>query len=258
MSGRTDVVVIGAGPYGLSLGAHLHQLGFNFRIFGRPMSVWREHMPKGMFLKSDGFASNLSEPASRFTYRRYCERTGIPYHDTLVPVPLDTFTAYADDFQKRCVPDLEDTLVRSIERTGTSFRVSLETDEVVETGRVVFAVGISYFSFIPPVLNTIPSEFLSHSYFCSDPQRFRGKEVTIIGAGASAMDLCAALHESGASVTVVARRPAVRFNLPWAPGPRSLWERVRYPMSGLGPGTTGTVVRSFAGSGSLFSSESET
>ena len=57
-----NTVIVGAGPYGLSIAAHLRHYGIPFRIFGRPMDSWRAHMPKGMFLKSDGFASNISDP----------------------------------------------------------------------------------------------------------------------------------------------------------------------------------------------------
>ena len=56
------VVVIGAGPYGLSLGAYLRALDVDFQIFGISMESWRFHMPVGMLLKSEGFASNLYEP----------------------------------------------------------------------------------------------------------------------------------------------------------------------------------------------------
>ena len=57
---RADVAIVGAGPYGLSLAAHLTHLGPGLRVFGRPMDSWRRHMPKGMLLKSDGFASKFN------------------------------------------------------------------------------------------------------------------------------------------------------------------------------------------------------
>jgi cation diffusion facilitator CzcD-associated flavoprotein CzcO len=63
MKQSVDVAIIGAGPYGLSLAAHLRARGVNFRIFGKPMDTWNAHMPKGMTLKSEGFASSLSSPA---------------------------------------------------------------------------------------------------------------------------------------------------------------------------------------------------
>ena len=55
-----DVLVIGAGPYGLSVHAHLRRLGVRARILGDPMSTWRSHMPAGMYLKSTPAASNIA------------------------------------------------------------------------------------------------------------------------------------------------------------------------------------------------------
>src|ERR1700722_1558411 len=59
-----DVAILGAGPYGLSVASHLRARGIDFRIFGRPMQSWRAHMPIGMHLKSEGFATNLSDPSA--------------------------------------------------------------------------------------------------------------------------------------------------------------------------------------------------
>src|SRR5262249_31695574 len=98
-----DVVVIGAGPYGLSIAAHLKARGVSFRIFGKPMHTWLTHMPKGMRLKSEGFASSLSDPGGKFPLEVYCRERGIPYGRLGHPVPLEVFSAYGLEFQKRFV-----------------------------------------------------------------------------------------------------------------------------------------------------------
>jgi cation diffusion facilitator CzcD-associated flavoprotein CzcO len=227
MNRNPDVVIVGAGPYGLSIAAHLRRHGIGFRIFGSPLSVWRKHMPKGMFLKSDGFASNLSDPVSHFTLKQYCEQAGIPYHDTAIPVGLDTFTAYGDMFQKLNVPTLEDNQVTAIEREQNGFRVQLDSGEILQSQRVLLAVGITHFAYIPPLLAILPPEFRSHSFGHRHVEQFNGKDVTVIGAGASAMDLAALLHESGANVTVIARSSSVSFNKKAGTAPRSLLRRIR-------------------------------
>jgi hypothetical protein len=94
-----DTAIIGAGPYGLSIGAHLRSSRVSFRIFGRPMDSWRDHMPKGMMLKSDGFASNLYAPGGKLTLEDFCAERGINYHHTDIPVRLDTFSSYGLAFR---------------------------------------------------------------------------------------------------------------------------------------------------------------
>src|SRR2546423_8456353 len=106
-----ETVIIGAGPYGLSVAAHLRGLGVAFRIFGRPMDSWLSHMPKGMMLKSDGFASDIYDPARQFTLKQFCAEQGITYADIGIPIRLDAFTAYGFAFRERMVPELEERLV---------------------------------------------------------------------------------------------------------------------------------------------------
>ena len=93
MSDAVDVAIVGAGPYGLSLAAHLRRPGLSFRQFGLPMQLWRDDMPAGMFLKSQGFASNLSDPEGTHTLEAFCRATGRPYAGYGLPVALDTFVS---------------------------------------------------------------------------------------------------------------------------------------------------------------------
>src|ERR1700691_6258778 len=106
-SANPEVVVVGAGPYGLSIAAHLRHMGISFRIFGVPMQNWRSAMPKGMFLKSDGAGSNFSDPARALTLAHHCALAGLSYGDQGMPIPLDTFVAYGLAFQRTLVPEVE-------------------------------------------------------------------------------------------------------------------------------------------------------
>src|SRR3974377_126570 len=85
------VAIIGSGPYGLSIAAHLRARRLDFRVFGSPMEFWLKHMPKGMHLKSEGFASSLYEPSGTFTLGAYCKERGIDYADLGIPVRLEVF-----------------------------------------------------------------------------------------------------------------------------------------------------------------------
>jgi hypothetical protein len=59
--------------------------------------------------------------------------------------------------------------------------------------------------------------------------------VVVIGGGASAIDLAGLLHETAADVQLLSRQ-ALKFHSIPSGKPRSLWQRIRHPQSGLGPG----------------------
>jgi thioredoxin reductase len=228
--------IIGAGPYGLSIAAHFRRRGIPFRIFGRPMDSWLNHMPKGMMLKSDGFASNIYDPDEAFTLGKFCAEQGIKYLDAGLPVRLEIFSAYGLAFRERLLPELEDKLVVNLDRAPGGFVVRLENGETVTARRVVLAVGITHFEYVPENLSHLPPEFLTHSFRHADPEVFRGRSVVVIGGGSSAIDLAAALHEAGADVQLVARQSALKFHSIPTGKPRSAWHQIRHPQSGLGPG----------------------
>lgn len=231
----TDVTIIGAGPYGLSIAAYLRECGVDHRIVGHPMRTWTSHMPKGMHLKSEGFASSLYDPNHELTLERFCNDRGIPYDDLGRPVALDTFVEYGLTFQKRFAPDLEDKSVTALRRTQGGFLLELDDGETFFSRRVVAAVGISYFDYTPPELARLPSDLVTHSAAHGDLRRFKDRDVVVVGAGASAVDTAVLLRENGARVQLVARRPRIEFGLPGV-YPRPLWDRIRNPMSGVGPG----------------------
>jgi thioredoxin reductase len=229
-----EVAIVGAGPYGLSIAAHLGARGIPFRIFGDPMSAWSKQMPKGMHLKSEGFASSLSDPNSAFKLRDFCEEKGLPYADTGLPVPVETFVSYGLEFQKRFVPALEQKTVISIRQAASGFELQLNDDEAFFARRVIIAAGIVPYAQIPAPLSALPRGFVSHSSEHSDLEKFRGQHVIVVGGGSSALDLAALLHEVGANVEVVARTSVIRFHNP--PQTRSLRERIVRPTTGLGAG----------------------
>lgn len=232
----TRVAIIGAGPYGLSIAAHLRAYDVPYRIFGTPVDTWRRHMPAGMTLKSDPFATNLSDPLGKGTLAAYCADRRIPYHDRDIQVPLELFTAYALDFQERFVPDLDERWVVSVDKAGDGFSITLDDGDVLESDVIVNAVGITHFSRIPAELAQLPSDLVSHASAHHDLSAFAGRDVTVVGGGSSAIDIATLLSEAGACTSLVARRTDLRFFQPSQPGPRTRWQRMRHPSSGLGPG----------------------
>jgi FAD-dependent urate hydroxylase len=235
MSGAVDVAIVGAGPYGLSVGAHLRGTGLSVRQFGSPMSLWHG-MPKGMFLKSQGFASNLSDPAGTHTLEAFCASAGLPYRSYGLPVPLDTFISYGHWFQSEQVPDLEEVLVTDLTRHGGEYELCLASSERVRARKVVVAAGVEHFGHVAEPLAALPSSVCTHSSQHRDLSVFNGKSVIVVGAGQSALESAALLHESGACVRLLARAPRVAWNGQPLPPDRILIKRIAEPESGLGSG----------------------
>jgi thioredoxin reductase len=236
MNEAVDVAIVGAGPYGLSLAAHLRKAGVSMRQFGRVMHQWRTAMPAGMFLKSQGFASNLSSPDGTHTLAAFCAATGRPYADYGLPVPLDTFIAYGEWFTAQLVPDVEETLVTGITAEPGCFELTLDTGERARARRVVVAAGVEHFAWMPAELLGLPADICTHASAHVDLSVFRGKQVVVLGAGQSALETAALLHEQGIDVQIVMRKEQPVWNgAPLALG-RPLPERLREPEAGLGSG----------------------
>jgi glycine/D-amino acid oxidase-like deaminating enzyme len=232
----SPVAIIGAGPYGVSLAAHLKSAGIDFRIFGKPMYRWRCQMPKGMFLKSEGRASSLSDATASYTLARYCAEHKLPYAETGQPVSLELFTDYALWFQRRVAPNVEEVLVTNIEKLADCFEVHLSDGSSMRASNVAVATGLEYAYRIPGELSLLPPELKSHSSQHRDLTRFKDKHVTIIGGGQSALETAALAAEAGASVRLLVRKPSLVWNRVPTAAQRSAYQRLRRPASNLGEG----------------------
>src|SRR5437764_9469243 len=103
----TRIAIIGAGPYGLSVAAHLRNRGLEPLVLGEPMGAWRLHMPEGMFLKSTAAASSLSAPTGGFALGDFCAAQGLDSRSDREPVPIELFIRYGLWFQEELVPHVD-------------------------------------------------------------------------------------------------------------------------------------------------------
>jgi FAD-dependent urate hydroxylase len=230
-------IIIGAGPYGLSIAAHLRAAAIDHVIVGRPMESWRRAMPAGMALKSECFASNLSDPERRYTLEQFCAARGMAYARTGVPLAITDFVDYADWFQRQAAPEIWDATLRDLRWNGDAFELTLD-DRRVAAKRVIVATGHLAFRHVPDVLMAAAPEAcarVTHSADHRDFAEFSGRDVTVIGRGQSGLETAALLHEQGAHVRLLARAPAVDWN-PDLDESHAFFERLRRPESGLGPG----------------------
>ena len=203
-----DVTIIGAGPYGLSAAAHLKAKGFGVQVFGEPMEFWAKTMPEGMLLRSPRVASNISDPQSVAPLQVYEAAAGLP---AVAPLPLATFVDYGRWFQRELGLSVDRSRIARIEREGTIFRLSTPNGNVIRTRCVVVAAGIGAFKRTPAVFGQVAPLQISHCYDGPNVQDFARKRVAVIGAGQSALEWAALLHEAASDVEVIAANPTIRW-----------------------------------------------
>ncbi len=209
-SSRCQFAVLGAGPYGMAVAAHLRAAGVDMRIFGKPMGFWADHMPKGMLLRSPWAGSHIGDPARALTLDRYEASLGQPLPRR---VPLEDFVRYGQWYQRQALPELEERFVKSLRREDDRFRIVLADGDIVNADNVVVAAGIGSFAYRPAPFAALPPELVSHSSDAHnrDLSRHAGKQVMVIGGGQSAIESAALLHENGAQVEVLVRESQMRW-----------------------------------------------
>jgi thioredoxin reductase len=202
-----EIAIVGAGPYGLSAAAHLRAVGIEATVFGEPMNFWASGMPEGMLLRSPREASTISDPQSMFTLEAYEAASGT---EPVKRVKWETFVAYGKWFQKQLGCNSDQRGVADIRRNGAGFKLTLADGTVLSSQRVIVAAGIGPFRKTPEVFSGLSPKSASH---CYDGRNFRelGKRVAVIGAGQSALESAAILHEMEIDVEVIARIQELRW-----------------------------------------------
>ena len=203
-SAGCEAAIVGAGPYGLAVAAHLKAQGVATRVFGEPLSFWRQHMPRRMKLRSPWGATSIADPDRALSLDAFCAMRGLP---RIEPLPIETFLEYGEWVQLRAAPDLERRKISRIEAAGAGYRLLTEDGEAIPARRVVIAMGLENQQFRPAVFAEAPAALVSHTSDHDGLSRFSGQRVAVIGRGQSACESAALLAEAGAAPELICRGP---------------------------------------------------
>lgn len=212
---RTDLLVIGAGPYAYAAAAYARHRGIEARVVGHPMAFWREQMPSGMFLRS-GVDWHL-DATGEHTFEAYLEERSLRAadHD---PVPLDVFLDHTEWFRREKGLEIDARLVDRLEHPDGTFVASMEDGSTITADKVLAAPGIRHFAHLPEWHHAVPAERRVHTSELVSFDHLAGARVVIVGGRQSAYEWAALLCDHGAErVDVVHRHATPAFaRVSWA------------------------------------------
>jgi cation diffusion facilitator CzcD-associated flavoprotein CzcO len=191
----TNVVIVGAGPAGLAVGACLRRAGVDFIMLDKALEVapaWRRHYRRLHLHTVKSFSSLPFVPFPN-DHPRYVPREKVVAY-------LD---AYAERFELR--PRFGVT-VDSIRRKDGGFLVETGSDRLASR-RVVIASGNNAEPIVP-VLQEIEAfkGKVLHSADYTEAAPFVGQNVLIVGMGNTGAEIALDLAESGARPTLSVRK----------------------------------------------------
>jgi hypothetical protein len=205
----TQLLVIGAGPYALSIAALAEERGIDTLILGRPMGFWREHMPEGMFLRS-GPDWHL-DGSGVATLEAYLDDRQIR-PDEVDPIPIGLFLDYADWFGRQKGLNVHEDFVTELDKPDGRFEAILASGERVLADTVVAAPGIQHYTQLPEWAASLPAERWAHTCDFVNFEALSGARVLIVGGRQSAYEWAALIAEHGAErIDVVHRHDVPRF-----------------------------------------------
>lgn len=203
---ETDLLIIGAGPFGLAVAAYAAHRGMNYRIVGQPMGFWISNMPKGMYLRSA--CDWHLDPVGVDTIESFLESEGCTAAQ-VEPLSLDFYLRYAEWFRARKGIEPLPLRVRALDHTAdaSGFRALCEDDSIIVARNVVVAIGFKYFKHLPPeIVQCVPTGRLAHTCDLIDFAPLRGQRCLIVGGRQSAFEWAALIAEAGAAAVHVCHR----------------------------------------------------
>jgi cation diffusion facilitator CzcD-associated flavoprotein CzcO len=204
----TDLLIIGAGPFGLAMAAYAKHLGLDHRLVGTPMESWKVNMPKGMYLRS---ASDWHlDPVGQDTIESFLKAQGLTAAQ-VEPLSLEFYLRYARWFQERKEIEALAVYIRRLDYLAKAarFQATTEDDQIINANRVVVAVGFKYFKHLPAeVIQHVPPGRVSHTCDLVSFAELDGKRCLILGGRQSAFEWTALIHEAGAAAVHVCHRHA--------------------------------------------------
>ena len=201
---KTNLLIIGAGPFGLAVAAQASHLGIDHVVAGKPMEFWKQNMPAGMYLRSA--CDWHLDPANIHTIENFLAERGQTAKD-VEPLSLEFYLSYAAWFQKQKQITAIPWHIQRLDASDGGFTAETSDGNTIHARNVVIAPGFTHFTNIPAELKSrLPAGRYAHTCDFVDFSSASGKRYLIVGGRQSAFEWAALLIEAGASEVYISHR----------------------------------------------------
>ncbi|HEY7299801.1 MAG TPA: NAD(P)-binding domain-containing protein [Xanthobacteraceae bacterium] len=202
----TDLLIIGAGPFGLSMAAYAAHRQLDYRLIGKPMEFWKSNMPAGMYLRSA--CDWHLDPLGIDTIESFLKTQSLAVAE-VEPLSLEFYLGYVRWFAQRKGLEPLPLTLRKLDYSAqaATFEAVTNDERVITAKNVVIAVGFKYFKHLPAELaQRVPPGRLSHTCDLVDFAPLCGRHCLVVGGRQSAFEWAALIHEAGAAAVHVSHR----------------------------------------------------
>lgn len=209
---ETQVLVVGAGPYGVGIAQALWERGLGVVVVGKPFELWYRHTLDAMDLRSDLNASEIYSRDGRYRLADFARAHGEAPLPARLPVAV--YRRYLRWVEGRLPFTLEATRVETLERIDDHFVAELDDGRRITASAVVVATGLGGHQHFPEALADLPRERMAHSWDTEAIQKIEGSRVLVVGGGQSAAESVDCLRRRSNRVTWALRHSPEFFSEP--------------------------------------------
>jgi len=187
-----DIIIVGAGPIGMTVGIEAKKQGLNCLIIEKGMLVNTVfHFPTNMTFFSTSKLLEIGEVPFISHQEKPTRREALEYFRRV----QETWKLDINYYER----------VENVSGTLGNFTITTDLD-TYSAVNVIIATGFYDF----PHLMNVPGESLAKvKHYYDEPHPYVGQKVAVIGAANSGCDVALELYHKGAEVTMIVRDPEI-------------------------------------------------
>lgn len=211
---KTRILIIGTGPYGVSIANELFGRDINFVIVGKLFELWQEHTLDTMAIRSDWHTSEIYDPQNRYDFRAFLKNNYTDYKAILKErIPIDIFRHYLRFVQENLPYNVENSYVSQLEEKDGYFEALLENGEKILAEKVIIATGIGAHIHLPKSIKDLPKRNMIHTWNTNECKDWQNQDILVLGNGQSAGETIVQLKEKN-NITWVRRSKPIFYSEP--------------------------------------------